>query len=385
MGWLYLSLVGILVASVVFLRKAGGGKFPWIQFYTRGKEAGFSFREVNLLRKIAVNSRLKDPTSLFWSVKALDRSIRDIIIQTRSKGTENDPDQDAFIAKLFQFRKQVEFSQPKYRLGLKSTRNIVPRQRIKIVIPGVGVYQSMVVENLRKYIAVSYPQGKPLPEGYAWKGQEISVYFWRAEDAGYYFESKVIEDYYNRDYPILHISHSDNLIRNQKRRSVRVDVNLPARVYPLKNLQEATELPEKSPGLRARLINISEDGAALIIGGKGKVGISLKFQFPLSDHTIVMIGTVKQIRFDQKKNQSSLHLEAKPPSPNIRNRILTYVYDIFDEQKVISKTPTQRIASSNAGKKASGNQYSSGGKSTVSGQSGRAPGHKTKAKSDSAG
>ena len=52
-------------------------------------------------------------------------------------------------------------------------------------MPGLGPFTSVIVENLNRYLAVSYPQGPKLPEGFSWKNQKIGVYFWRAEDAGY--------------------------------------------------------------------------------------------------------------------------------------------------------------------------------------------------------
>ena len=36
-------LILSVIAAVIILRRAGGGKFPWIQFYTKGKESGFNF------------------------------------------------------------------------------------------------------------------------------------------------------------------------------------------------------------------------------------------------------------------------------------------------------------------------------------------------------
>ena len=41
----------------------------------------------------------------------------------------------------------------------------------------------------------------------------------------------------------------------------------PATAYPLKTIQDASEAVETSPGLRCRLRDISEDGAALMVGG----------------------------------------------------------------------------------------------------------------------
>lgn len=334
---LLIGLMLLMLILVIFLRSAGGGSFPWIHFYTKGKESGFSLREINLLRKVAVQNRLENPISLFWSIKQLDRSIKGMLIKFRSEGKENDETSIRFISKLYDFRKKVELSLPRYTLGLKTTRKIATHQRLKITLPGIGTYNASVVENLRRYMAISYPEGPKLPPGASWKNQRINVYFWRADDAGYVFESKVLDDFIEQQYPILHISHSDNIIRSQKRRSVRVEVRRPAFLYPLSSIAAANEQEENNSGLRCRLIDISEDGAAALVGGRAKVGLAVKLQFRLTDSTLVMCGVVKGVTFNQKKNQSILHIQAVPLSLRQRNRILSYVYNIFQEREPKAK------------------------------------------------
>ncbi len=329
-----LAIAFLVVLTLILLRRAGGGKFPWLQFYLKGRESGFEFREINLLRRVAVESKLENPTSLFWSMKQLDRSMKGIILRYRSRSQEQDPEYNRLLQKLFELRKRVEFDLPKYKIGIKSTRKLSPNQSLRIMLPGLGPFTSVVVENLNRYLAVSYPQGPKLPEGFSWKNQKINVYFWRAEDAGYYFQTKVLEDYLDRKYPILHILQSDNLVRTQKRNSVRVEADLPAELFPMKTIELANETLEEGKGLKCRIVDLSEGGCAVLIGGKAKVGLPLKLQFALGENSLAMNGVVKGINFDEKKGRSVLHVQAVPPSPSMRNRLLTYVYNLFGERAV---------------------------------------------------
>lgn len=341
-GIILLAILLLAILSVLLLRRAGGGRFPWLQFYLKGRESGFLFREINLLRKVAVDARLENPTALFWSIKQLDRSIKGIIIKYRAKNQESDPQYNALLEKLFELRKRVEFELPKYKMGIKSSRKIMKNQRVRITLPGLGPFTSMIVENLPRYMAVSYPEGPKLPEGFSWRNQRIGVYFWRPEDAGYFFQTKVLEDYFERQYPILHVLHSDNLIRSQKRSSIRVETDLSAELYPLRTIDEGNEDAEHAKGLRCRVVDLSEGGAAILIGGKAKIGLPIKFQFSITDNLIIMVGVVKGVNFDSKKNRSLLHIQAVPPSVTMRNRILIYVYNLFAEREtiVVRKPPT---------------------------------------------
>ena len=345
--WMTLAVIFLLSALVagayIFLRRAGGGRFPWVQFYLKGKESGFTFKEVNLLRRIAVENRMKDPTSLFWSIKQLDRCIKGTIINFRARGEEASPEATNLISKLFEFRKRVELNQPKYNIGIKSSREIIKRQRLKISLPNVGTFAAIVVENMRRYMAVSYPQGPKLPPGFSWKGQQIGVSFWREGDAGYFYQTKVADDFSNKKYPILHIAHSDGLLRAQKRRSIRADINTVAQLFPLRSVEDANEEFESGKGLRAIMRDVSEDGAAILIGGKAKVGLPIKFQFSIGDQELVMTGVVKGANYDQKKNRSLLHIQALPASNRTKNIIRSYVYNIFGEQK-LNTTQKQKAA-----------------------------------------
>lgn len=332
---LLLVFMVLLFSAVIYLRIAGGGRFPWLQFYTKGKESGFTFHEINLLRKVAVENKLKNPTALFWSIKMLDRSVKEIILKMKAENKEHDEEANRLLAKLFELRKRVEFDLPRYKIGLKSSRKIVARQRVKITLPGMGPFLAMIVDNRPRYFALSYPQGPELPDGFSWKGQEVGIYFWRSNDAGYFFKTKVINDFSENEYPIIHVNHSDSLIRTQQRKSVRVPMEHAALVYPLKSIGLANEIVEETKGLRCRLKDLSEGGAALLIGGRTKVGLPLKIQFALSDATIVISGVVKGITYNGKRNTSILHMQAVPPSTIMSNKILTYVYNLFGNREKV--------------------------------------------------
>jgi c-di-GMP-binding flagellar brake protein YcgR len=330
---LALAFLGIL--AIILFRRAGGGRFPWLQFYMKGRDSGFVIREINLLRRVAIEAKLENPTALFWSIKQLDRAIKSIIISYRSRSQEQEPEYNLLLSKLFELRKRVEFDQPKYKLGIKSSRKLLPKQGLRIMLPGLGPFGSLIVESLNRYMAISYPRGPKLPDGFSWKNQKIGVYFWRAEDAGYFFQTKVLEDFIDKKYPILHVAHSENLIRTQKRNSVRVETDMPAELFPLKSIDQASEMPEEARGLRCRLADVSEGGAAVLVGGKAKVGLPMKVQFSIGENLVVMSGVVKGLTFDQKKNRSLLHMQAATPSITMRNRILVYVYNLFGERDTI--------------------------------------------------
>lgn len=333
----FLALLLLLAGAVVYLRIAGGGWFPWLQFYTKGKAAGFSIREINPLARLAVESRLEYPSALFWSIPQLDRSIKEQILKMQARGQADQPEANRLLAKLFELRKKVEFGLPKYKAGIKSSRDIVLRQRLRLTISGKSPFVATMVDNQPRYFAVSCPQGSSLPEGFSWKGKEAGVYFWRADDAGYSFHAKVIGVFFDRDHPILHIAHSDRLDRIQSRQSARAVMDHPATAFLLASIDQANESIEESPGLRCRVKDLSEGGIAVLVGGSTKVGLPLKVQFKLAGKTVVMCGVVRGVSYNSKKNLSILHIQAVDPGAAMKNHILAYVYHLFGEQDAVRK------------------------------------------------
>ncbi|MDR1932029.1 MAG: PilZ domain-containing protein [Spirochaetales bacterium] len=345
MGAVFIILGCIVFFLMILVMRGGGLGFPWVEFYLRGKESGFGFGEINVLRKVALENRMKDPAALYWSIRQLDRCIRGSILRIRSRGKLDDLESTRFLQKLFNFRKQVEFNQPKYRSGLRSSRNMLKGQKVRIPIPGVGVFESQVVENMRQYITLAHPRGtNRLPPGHSWRNMKIDVFFWRVEDAEYYFETQVIEDLYDKKEPALHIAHSDNLIRAQKRGSVRLNISQPVSLYPLRGIEAANEIIETRQGYKGRMIDLSEDGFAVRVGGKAKAGIPVKIQLALGDDFIIMCGTVRNVTYNQKVNQSALHAQAVKPSDKMRISILTQVYGIFSAQDIPEKSAAEDVA-----------------------------------------
>jgi hypothetical protein len=302
------SALGLIVLALVGL---GGDRSPWIRFYARGKASGFTLAELNYLKGISLETKLEDPLSIFWSDKSLDRAIKRISARKRSEGTEKDPEVLDFMAKLYDFRKRVEFERPKTRYGIKSTRSIAPGTKLRVLVERLGVYNSTAFQNTQQALVISLPTGRRLPDGFKWTGKRLSIYFWRAEDAGYVFDTYVMQEGTDGRVPVIHVGHTDTLFRTQKRRSIRAKSRIPAFLVE----------------------DISEDGAAVFIGGRAKPMMNIKLQFRMGDVQVVMSGTAKGVEYDSDKNQSLIHVQAVPPSPRMKNIILSYVYNVFGEDE----------------------------------------------------
>jgi c-di-GMP-binding flagellar brake protein YcgR len=336
MQQILLLSIFVLCLLVVVLTVAirGAKRYSWGEFYLKAKDAGMSLSESRQLREAAVHAGLDDPTNILSSPRDLDKTILVLAASLKRQGRERSREGVLLMDHAYALRKGLEFEKPRFKIGIRSSRQIGTGQRLRVLVQGIGVFDSTVIDNPEHFIVISYPIGERLPRDWVWKGKKVSIYFWRRDDAGYVFDSYVIDDLRIRSLPILQVSQSEALLRTQKRKSVRARSRIPAFLYLLKRIGGAYEKAEREPGLRALVQDLSEDGAAVAIGGKAVPGLQVKLQFGLDERSIVMSGTVKSVDFNAKTNRSILHVEAVTPSPRMRNAIRSFVYTIREDDNV---------------------------------------------------
>jgi len=310
-------------------KKTGGGN--WIQFYTRGKDVGFSLKEVELLRQLAVKCNLEDPNSLFWSQNQFDICIRAMIRGIKASGEGESQETHDFLAKLFDYRKNIEMNKPKNKHGISNSRQISEGQWLRVLASGSGVYKSQVVKNTSQYLTISRPVNNRNSTSSAWEGSKISVYFWRVDDAGYVFDSTVQDEIFSKGILALKIAHSESLFRTQKRKSIRIKFQKPAYLYLVTEGSEPYKL-EEYPGLKCFLDDISDTGCAVYAAGKADPGLRVKIQFSLDNAPICMTGTIRSTSYSEETGRSRLHIEADNLPVENRNRILAEVLGMQSDE-----------------------------------------------------
>lgn len=323
-------LILLALVRIVYLFKEP------IKFYVAGFDSGFKPHQISLLWKLAKNSKLADFTSLFWSVPVLDKTITQLIAVEKTKGTISSPSFQTFLSKLYQFRTKIELESGKK--GLESTKNLDIGQHVRIILKGSGVFSSKI-NAVSRDLVLSLPKkdGKILISGIDWVGKPISIYFWRKNDAAYVFDTVVKDSGVYNGESVIHISHSPDLLRTQKRKSIRCACHMYAQMYVIRSEISDPTVIENEPGLKCLLEDISEDGALIRIGGKGVKNMQIKLQFTIADSFIVMSGIVRGVDYDDQKKQSLLHFECTTISAPMKNAILSYVYNVLpqDEKDII--------------------------------------------------
>jgi hypothetical protein len=331
------------IAGLVLSQSNKDSKKSWVAFFAKGKDSGFSLGEIELLRRLAVKSHLDDPSSLFWSQHQLDNCIRNMVRSARLAGGGDQSTQD-FLSKLYDYRKKIEMNTPRVKKGLTDTRQVEEGQSLRILLEGQGVFGSKILKNSGQYLTILRPNSSKLQLSFSWIGANISVYFWREDDAGYVFDTEVQDEVFSKGKPALKIAHGATLSRTQKRRSVRIKVHKAAFLYILGHDEPSNSI-EIKPGLKCFVENISDTGCGLLIGGNAAAGLRIKVQFILNGAPVCFSGMVKSTEYNEEKNQSVLHVEADPMNIETRNTILGDVFGMLPAEDVLPfRVPDEEVA-----------------------------------------
>jgi len=306
-------------------KKEGMGGGNWVQFISMGKEAGFSFKEVEMLRQITVQCSIEDSCSIYTSMDKLDQCIRAIVRNIRMSGESEDQGIQDFLSRLYDYRKKIESDDHSSSSGISNSRQMTDGQVLKILVSGGGVYKSQIIKNSSQFMTISRPVNTKAAAPTSWQGTKISVYFWRENDAGYVFDTEVKEEVIALGVSALKIAHSDSLFRTQKRRSTRMKMNKQAFLYLLKDDKPSYKL-ELDPGLRCILEDLSDTGCAVVVAGKTESGLRVKIQFALDNVPICLSGVIRSTGFKADTNRSVLRIEADPMPMDIRNLILGQMF-----------------------------------------------------------
>lgn len=304
-----------------------------INFFITGLDSGFSIGDLFLLYKVAQLCDLEQPTSLFWSMPALNRCIAQINTQASADGKKLSVQHQNLMTKLYNYRTKVQ-NQSDEKKGLSSTSSLDKGQILRIIFPGKGVFASRIIENGNQ-IVIDVPTQKgiitiPAEE---WVGKVISIYLWRKGDARYVFDTTVTQSGLYIGKSSLFLNQSNNLVRTQKRKSVRVPCEIYGQLYIIKKqISNFTEIETKS-GYKCLILDISESGAMIKIGGKGVENIQIKLQFTIQKMIIVMFGIVRTVEYNEQENLSILHFECTHIEQAMRNEILSFVYNILPENE----------------------------------------------------
>ena len=327
------SFIGVIIVIVFFLTLGAIYSVfkPKITFYISGLDAGFSFADIQTLWKAAGLSGIEEPNTLFYSMNSLTRCMERISNSIMVASKDERPRYQALLAKLFDYRTKIQ-NESDSKKGLQTTLSLDKGQKLRIILPGRGVFTSEILNNGNQ-IVVTIPKKNDIIEvpAHEWINKNLSVYLWRKGDARYVFDTNVTQSGVFLGQPALFLNHSNNLVRTQKRKAVRAKCSIYGQLYIVKEKIADYHAVETHDGYKCLIEDISEAGALIRIGGRGLSHVQIKLQFNIQNMLIVMFGTIKHSEFNEEKNESLLHFECTHIESAMKNEVLGFVYNMLPE------------------------------------------------------
>lgn len=304
-----------------------------IAFFINGFDAGFSLADLVLLWNVAQICDLDQPLSLFWSLNSLNKCMAQISSMAENTEDENHEKNQRLLSKLFDYRTKVQ-NDSDDKKGLTSTKTLERGQKIRVLLPGKGVFSSEITGNGQQLV-ISVPRQKDLIPITAeeWVGKVVSIYLWRKGDARYVFDTSVTQSGLYIGKPSLFLNHSVNLVRTQKRKAVRAKCEIYGKLYILTKPLDNYFAIETKNGYKCLIEDISESGAQIRIGGKGAENVQIQLQFNIQNMLIVMHGIIRTVDYSEVEKQSLLHFECIHIEQGMRNEVLRYVYKLLPENE----------------------------------------------------
>ncbi len=342
-------VVLIVIGSIVSRRRAPRtpkeqAQYSHFVFNRTAKAMGLPAAHADALQTLVRACKVKQPFLVFSSTSLLDDVLRKGIYSIDNTRAYSEEEKDRRKAILYEI-KQVLESNSRRPANLKTTQGLKPGQSLTISPEMGGHFASKIVSSMNDFLTVSDPsvaQG-----GSRWmRGTKLSVYFWRENDAGYSFASKVLGYDTVKGVPCVLIQHGKALRREQRRRARRKAIMRACFFYPIR-------IVETGPGRKAEkratvelqlralgtVVDLSAGGCAIQAMSPFEPGALVMIEFDIDKKApIRAFGKVKRVRRLQGRG-GVMHVMFTRVTRQYLNRIRSFVYDFSRPSTAENKVP----------------------------------------------
>jgi len=301
---------------------------------------GLPSEHVDRLLALVQVSKIRQPFLVFSNSVVLDDVLRRglyLIDGTRNIAEEERERQKAVLYEI----KQVLESQPKRTAGASTTRFLKTGQKVSITPEGGKPLSSRIISNMSDFLSLAAPVADSTSRRWP-RGTKISVYFWRENDAGYSFASKVLGYESVRGVPCVLIQHGKALRREQRRRNRRRQIHRACFFYPISVTETGGRPGQKKAAILTNLkalgtvVDLSAGGCAIQSVTPFDPGTLIMVEFDIDRKVpIRSFGKVQRARRLSGRG-GIMHVMFTRVSREYLNRIRAFVYDF-----TTTETPAQ--------------------------------------------
>jgi c-di-GMP-binding flagellar brake protein YcgR len=329
-----LVIAGVLVGRARAPRTAADqAQYSSFVFRRTGKALGLPPSHVEALENLVRATKVKQPFLVFSSPGLLDDVLKKGLYSLDNARGMAEGERERRKAILFQ-TKQIMESSARKSISVKSTHFMKPGQSLTLTVENGGAFPSKVVSNMKDFLTVAAPPAAAQGNTRWTRGTRLSVYFWRENDAGYSFASKILGYDTVKGVQCILIQHGKALRRQQRRRNRRKPIMRPCFYYPIR-IEESGQgrkatrkaVVENRLGALGTVVDLSGGGCAVQTLTPMDPGKLIMIEFDIDKKApIRAFGKVKRVR-RMKSRGGVMHVMFTNVTRQYLNRIFEFVYD----------------------------------------------------------
>jgi c-di-GMP-binding flagellar brake protein YcgR len=335
-GIAILGVVSLILVGVVFSRRsrartpAEQQQYSSAVFRRTAKAMGLLPPHIDMLENLVRVCKLKQPFLVFSSAGLLDDTLKKGLYSFEGARDLSEEEREKRKTIVFQIKQIIEQNARRGAV-LRSTNFLKPGQLLSITPENGESFSSKVVSNMKDFLTVEAPAGS---ETRWMRGTKLSVYFWRENDAGYAFLSKVLGYDTVKGISCVLIQHSKTLRREQRRKSRRRELLRACFFYPIKIVESGQgRNPERKANVEQSLrtlgtvVDLSAGGCAIQTLNPFEKGKLVMIEFDIDRKApIRAFGKVMSVK-KQKGRGGDMHVRFTNVTRQYLNRICAFVYD----------------------------------------------------------
>ena len=328
-----IAIVGVIILGNMASknRKANpGGKKRYSRFVARrtATNIGLSPGHIKLMERLVRQLNVPHPVLLYSNRRMLDSFLKNSIYLIEKQTDKTAAEKAQYIKYIYEIKEKIDLHSRK-TLGLKSSHLIKPDQTFMLITEEGEKFRSTVVNNLSSALICSAPSGQSVKLK---RGMKVKVYFWRENDSGYSFVTRVAGFDERGPHSHFYLRHSTRLVKEQQRKFHRRPIQISCFLYPVE-ISGVTKRKQKRSikvmydiRFMGVMKDISARGCRVITKHAFTNDQLLKLEFSINrGENISAYGRVRGANIIRGQG-TSLSIAFRKISNKARNQIYAYIF-----------------------------------------------------------
>lgn len=292
---------------------------------------GLKPQHTELMEKLVRSLKIAHPVLLYSNRRMLENFLKNSIELIERLHDKSDEEKAMLIKYIYEIKEIIEIHSKK-GIGLKSTHLIKPEQPFLIITQEGEKFRTKVVNNLSSMLICSHPVVSKKHHLNLKRGMHLKVLFWRENDSGYSFTSRIAGFDSRGEYSHFYIRHANKLVKEQQRKHHRKPIKVSCFLYPVEIIRAGKKNKPSDINVQYDLRfmgvikDISARGCRIATKHAFAIDQFIKLDFSITrKDNISAIGKVRNVQTINGQGVN-MSIAFRQISNGARNQIYSYIF-----------------------------------------------------------